>query len=275
MSLTWPEARVLLLGKLAAVFDIALILLLAWLALRLAALAQRRALRRIDQSDDPSQADVGRKARLSTIVGVFTYAARSAIIAMALISLLSALGLNVTPLLTSLGVVGLALSLGAQTLIKDYIFGLIVLIENQYSVGETVTIGGLTGEVERITMRATWLRHENGQLSVIPHGDVRAVTNASRDWGLADASFDLPAEIDLPRAIQTLEQAAQQAVAQENLQDDLLTPPTVQGWSGSQHDGVRLRVCARTRVPLRQAVEAALRRAGAEALEANGFSIKR
>lgn len=256
---------------LEGAFNIALIALLVWLALRLVALAQRRVLRHIDQSDDPSRADAGRKARLNTLVGVFAHTAQVAVVAMGLLSLLSILGLNITPLLASLGVVGLALSLGAQTLIKDYISGLIILIEGQYSVGETVTIGGLSGEVERITMRATWLRNEEGQLSVIPHGDVRTITNASRDWGLADASFDLPVESDLPGAIQTLEQAAQQAVIQEGLQDDLLTPLTVQSWSGSDRAGVRLRVSARTRVARRQGVEAALQRFGAEALRAGGF----
>lgn len=258
---------------LEGAFNIGLIALLVWLALRLVALAQRRALRHIDQSDDPSQQDSGRKARLNTLVGVFAHTAQVAVVAVGLLSLLAVLGLNITPLLASLGVVGLALSLGAQTLIKDYISGLIILIEGQYSVGETVTIGGLSGEVERITMRATWLRNEEGQLSVIPHGDVRTITNASRDWGLADASFDLPVEIDLPRAIQTLERAAQQALAQEGWQADLLTPLIVQSWSGSDRAEVRLRVSARTRVARRQAVETLLRQVGAEALKADGFAL--
>ncbi len=272
----WINTEVwnLLMGWLHSLFSLLAILLLAWLALRLVGAGQRRVLRRLEQSDDPESRDIGRRGRLQTMVDVFVHSIRVVIIVMALISLLSALGVNVTPLITSLGVLGLALSLGAQTLIKDYVFGLIILIENQYSVGETITVGAFTGQVERITMRATWLRDEQGRVTIIPHGDVRALTNASRDWGLADVSFNLPADADLPGAIHTLEEAARQAVEQERLQDALVTQPSVQGWSNSAEEGLRLRMCARTSVHRRQAVEAVFCRYGKQALQQGGFRLK-
>jgi moderate conductance mechanosensitive channel len=260
-------------GRQSGVVNSLIILLLTWLALTLIRQLQRQVLRRIDQAEDPAQADSGRKARLKTITGVCIYAIRVLVIAVALICLLSAIGVNVAPLITSLGVAGLALSLGAQTLIKDYIFGLIILIENQYFVGETVTIGNNTGEVERITMRATWLRTEKGLLTVIPHGDVRTITNASRDWGLADVSYELPLENDLPGAIRALEDASRQAVEQEVFKDALLTSPVVQGWSSSENSKVKLRVSVRTRVEQRKAVEKALQEFGTRALEQAGFTF--
>jgi len=123
-------------------------------------------------------------------------------------------------------------------------------------------------------MRATWLRDEQGRVTIIPHGDVRALTNASRDWGLADVSFRLPADADLPGAIRTLEDAARQAVAQEDLQATLVSQPTVQGWSNSGEAGIQLRMCARTSVHQRQAVEAIFSRYGKDALRQGGFRLK-
>lgn len=260
----WPQV----------LFNILVILLLVWLALRLIGTGERQILRRIEQGGDPDTADIGRLGRLQTILGVGAHSLRLMVIVLGLISLLSAIGVNVVPLITSLGIMGLALSLGAQTLIKDYISGLIILIENQYAVGETITVGAFTGQVEQITMRATWLRNEKGLVTILPHGDVRALTNASRDWGLADVNFFLPAGADLLGAIHTLEEAACLAVEQEGLQDSLVTQPTVQGWSNSGEEGVKLRMSARTSVQRRQAVEAVFSRYGKEALQQGGFPLK-
>ena len=89
---------------------------------------------------------------------------------------------DIVPLLAGAGVAGLAISLGAQTLIKDFIGGILVLVENQYSVGDVIEIGDVSGTVEKLTLRATYVRDVDGRLHVVPNGDVRIVSNVTRDW---------------------------------------------------------------------------------------------
>ena len=181
----------LLLVKL---LQIGLTVILALVALRIAQLAANRFERQIDRSDE----DPARRARLKTLVSAGLNTARAIIVVLAALMILGELGVDLTPVLASVGVVTLAVSLGAQTIIKDFIGGLLVLIENQYRVGDTVQIGAVTGKVEQITLRATYVREASGRLMLVPNGEVRVVANASQGWALVtiDLSFPLDADIE-------------------------------------------------------------------------------
>jgi hypothetical protein len=96
--------------------------------------------------------------------------------------ILSDFGVDLTPLIASVGIAGLALSLGAQTLIKDFIAGFLILFENHYVIGDTIQLENLTGKVERITLRATYVRDIKGFQYTIPNGEVRIVANLNKDW---------------------------------------------------------------------------------------------
>jgi small-conductance mechanosensitive channel len=110
-----------------------------------------------------------RRQQVLTLVEVIGWGIAVVIIGAAILMLLSDFGINITPLLASAGVAGLALSLGAQTFIKDLIGGFFVLVENQYAVGDTIQVGSLTGQVEHLTLRTTTVRGADGQLHVIPN----------------------------------------------------------------------------------------------------------
>ena len=118
-----------------------------------------------------------RKAAKSTVQGVILVIA-------ALISL-GTMGIDIGPALAAAGIIGLAVSLGAQTLIKDVIGGLTILLEDEYRVGDTVKIGAVSGDVEHITLRRTDVRDAEGRLFMVPNGDVRVVANETRDWACA------------------------------------------------------------------------------------------
>ena len=94
--------------------------------------------------------------------------------------LLSTFGFDITPVLAGAGVAGLAVSLGAQTIIKDFIGGLLILLENQFVVGEKIKVGAVSGQVERLTLRATHIRDSEGNLHIVPNGEVRIVCNQTR-----------------------------------------------------------------------------------------------
>ena len=111
-----------------------------------------------------------------TSIGVFV------IIFVALLMVLSVFNLNLGPMLASAGIAGLAIGFGAQTLVHDFINGFFILLENQYDIGDTVRIAGVKGAVERMTLRTTVLRDEDGTLHTVPNSSIQIVSNATRDW---------------------------------------------------------------------------------------------
>jgi small conductance mechanosensitive channel len=156
-----------------------LIVGLAMLALGVTSFVVRR-VRRYVESLDP--VPIQRRHQLVTLVQVVGWVVNIVIIVSALLMLLTTLGIDVGPLVASVGVMGLALSLGAQSLIKDYIGGLLILVENQFSIGDEIQVGGVTGTVELITLRATQLRSQDGDLVFLSNADLRTVINKTRRW---------------------------------------------------------------------------------------------
>jgi small-conductance mechanosensitive channel len=186
-------------------------------------LARQRIIKQIQSS---ARMRDERKKQIQTIVQVAGWMVNVALVGIALMMLLSRF-VDITPLLTSLGVMGLALSLGAQTLIRDLIGGLMVLIENQYAVGDVIQVGDVSGAVERLTLRATYVRDISGKLHLIPNGDVRVVSNVTRDWSRALVDIGVAYEENLERVIAVLNQVAQQFAGDPAFAPQLLEPPAV------------------------------------------------
>ena len=137
-----------------------------------------------------------RRRQLFTLVHALRWVANFVILGHALLMILSAFGVNITPLLTSAGVAGLAISLGAQSLIRDFIGGVLVLTENQYAVGDTIQIGTVSGQVEGISLRTTHVRTPDGSLYIVPNGQVQIVANQSRNESQAQVDADRADEQD-------------------------------------------------------------------------------
>ena len=132
---------------------------------------------------------VEQENRARTLVGVLHNALRTAVIASGAIMILEAVGIPVGPLLGGVAVVGLAVAFGAQSLIKDYFTGFLILLEQQYMIGDVVKIGAVSGQVEKITLRVTVLRDLEGTAHFIPHGQITLVSNHTHGW--SQAVFDL------------------------------------------------------------------------------------
>ena len=96
---------------------------------------------------------------------------------------LNQLGFNISPLLASAGVVGLAISFGSQSLVRDFVTGFFLQLEHQFALGDVIRIGTTEGTVENITLRLVYLRDSNGALHIIPNGQIAQVTNLTRSWG--------------------------------------------------------------------------------------------
>jgi small-conductance mechanosensitive channel len=196
------------------------------LGLAVAQLLGKRALHTVQSMAHLREA---RRQQLLTLVQVLRWGVNVLIVGAALLMLLGTFGVDITPLLTSVGVVGLAVSLGAQTLIKDLIGGFLILVENQYVVGDTIQVGGVSGTVEQLTLRATHLRDIDGRLHIVPNGEVRVVSNMTKEWSCALVDLGVAYEEDLDRVLQVLEGSAEAFAQDPVFGPRLLEPPQVMG----------------------------------------------
>jgi small conductance mechanosensitive channel len=221
----------------------AIIVVLACLGLIVVQFLGRRILRVVRSMGQLREA---RRQQLLTLAQILRWGAGVLIVGTALLMLLSTLGIDITPLLTSVGVAGLALSLGAQTLIKDLIGGLLVLVENQYVVGDSIQVGDVSGQVERLTLRATYLRDVKGGLHVIPNGEVRIVGNMTKDWSRALVDVGVAYEEDIDHVLRVLETTVEAFAQDPELGPQLLGPPKVLGPLSLGEWAFTVRVMAKT-----------------------------
>ena len=132
------------------------------------------------------------------------------LIILAALSILSELNINIMPIIYSFSVIGLAISIGSQTLVKDLINGVMTLFEGNMAVGDVVTLGAFKGEVESISLRCVHLRHPTGELQTIPFSEVNYVINHSRDYSVANIEFGVSFQADLKQVEAALQAAYEQ-----------------------------------------------------------------
>jgi small-conductance mechanosensitive channel len=230
-------------GLSAHLASCALIAGLTILALALVHLISKRVLRFAHSIEHVREA---RRQQLVTLIQVLQWIIGLAIVGSALLTLLSTFGVDITPLLASAGIAGLAVSLGAQTLIKDLIGGFLILVENQYAVGDSIQVNNVSGQVERITLRTTYVRDINGHLHVIPNGDVRAVANMTRGWSRALVDVGVAYEEDQDRVLSVLEEISAEFAKDPTFGPRLLDQPQVLGPLSLGDWAITVRVMVKT-----------------------------
>lgn len=137
--------------------------------------------------------------------------------------------INIAPLLASAGVVGLAIGFGAQTLVKDWINGFFILIENQFEVGDVIRAAGVAGKVEDVGMRRTMLRDADGTLHIVPNSSIQIVSNTTRDWAQLTLHVAVDYSENSDRVIKLLKEVAQEFYADAAYKSDLVAEPEVPG----------------------------------------------
>lgn len=187
-----------------------------------------------------------RRQQLVTLLHILRWVTDILIVGIGLLMLLSTFDINIAPLLAGAGVAGLAVSLGAQTLIQDLIGGFLILMENQYTVGDVIQVGDVSGGVERLTLRATYLRDTNGRLHIVPNGEVRVVSNLTKDWSRALVDVGVAYEEDLARVLHVLEATAEEFAHDPAFEPQLLEPPQVMGPISLGDWAITVRVMVKT-----------------------------
>lgn len=160
-----------------------------------------------------------------------------------ILTLVGSLGVDLRPILAGVGLVGLGLSLAAQNILRDFLNGLFVVLEDHYYVGDIVTIGQATGTVERFTLRTTQLRNLDGQLVIIPNGSINEVTNHTKEWSMAKIELAVSRKADIRKALDLMRECAEN-VAKES--GSLLEDPVIQGIIDFRDGNAVLRALLRT-----------------------------
>ena len=169
----------------------------------------------------------------------------------AALTVLGDLGVNLTPLLLSTTVLGVALGFGAQNLVRDYLAGILMLVEDHYGVGDTINLKDATGTVEAMTLLTTRLRDVNGVVWHIRNGTIESVGNESQGWSRAVIDYPVPYEEDLARIRALMEQAAASLYRERGWRKLMLEKPEVWGAQELSSSEVTMRIVAKT-APMRQ-----------------------
>lgn len=244
--------------------QIVLIILGTVIAVRLVRIFLYRFQRRIEKSRLAVRG-AGEAGRLTALFDVLHYLGVAVFVGIGAMSALAVLGVNTGALLASAGVLGFAVGFGAQTMVKDLLNGLFLLAEGQYTIGDEITISGVTGIVERVTLRTTTLRAINGDVHIVPSGDVRLVTNKSKGWSLVTIDAGIPYTTPVERALEVLERYSAEVAHDEEIADDLMEPPKVAGVNAFQDHQYIARVTAKLApsaqsVPIERQMRRILRR---------------
>ena len=181
--------------------------ILAWLGLWAVNLIARRIEKSVDDGD-PSVTTL-REKRGQTIAQLLRSVGRVAIITIAILLTFNVF-INIAPVLAGAGILGLAISFGAQSLVRDIISGFFILLENQFAVGDVIEAVGKTGVVERMTLRVVVLRDLEGTMHVIPNGEMKVISNKTRGWARAVVDITVPYTEDVDRILEVIRDEAAQ-----------------------------------------------------------------
>jgi len=192
-----------------------------------------------------------RQQRAAALGAILSNAASLTIFGIATVIIFGDMGLNLAPVLASAGVLGVAIGFGAQNLVQDFLAGIFMLLEDQYGVGDVISVGQTTGTVEGVSLRITRLRDVNGVVWHIRNGTIKKAGNESQGWARAVVDFPVPYHFDLPRVRQTMMRTADGMWQDPAWHEIILEEPEVWGVQELSSEAVLMRVTART-VPLRQ-----------------------
>jgi len=233
------------------------VFIIAFILTRLLELVSRR-LTKISKSQGLPSAV--RAQQLRTLSGVIYSVGLFIIVFVAALQILPLLGINMGPLLASAGIAGVAVGFGAQTLVKDFINGFFILVENQYDIGDVIRIAGVQGTVEMMTLRRTILRDADGTVHNVPSSQITVVSNLTRDWTQLALHISVAYNSDSDLVIKVLKELAAELVSDPDFADKIVAEPQVPGIEKVSGDEVDYLMLVKTLPGQQDAVRRELRR---------------
>ena len=261
-------------------FHIALVVVVAFTALRFSRLAIHgiiQALLDREATEGTAQelSAIEVRKRMDTLDQLGSNVIRFFVVVIAGIMVLDLLGLDVGPAIAGLGVVGIAVGFGAQSLVRDYLNGALILVENQFSKGDVVSVAGVTGTVEDFSLRRTTLRDLDGIVHTVPNGEIHVASNRTRTWARINQNVMVAFGTDIDKAIEVVD-----AVGREMLDDPvwkrrILEPPRVERVESIDEMGITLKILGSVRASEQWAASGEFRKRLLAAFAANGIEIPR
>ncbi len=214
-----------------------------------------------------------RRQRAETMGSVLRSIASFVILGMAFVMVLDEFGIPIGPLLASAGVAGVEVGFGAQSLVRDFLSGIFMILEDQYGVGDVIDVGGAVGTVEEVTLRVTQLRDANGVVWYVRNGEILRVGNQSQGWSTAIVDISVAYTEDIAR-VQDLLRATVEAVAAEaTWADKILEAPNVAGVESVTGTAVTIRVTVRCVPTEHVALQRELRKRVKEVFDREGVAV--
>jgi moderate conductance mechanosensitive channel len=200
-----------------------------------------------------------RAQRARTVGSVIGNAATILIFGTAFTMALGQVGVNLAPVLASAGVLGLAVGFGAQNLVRDFLSGIFMLLEDQYGIGDTVDLGEARGTVEKITLRTTVLRGQDGTVWHVPNGEVVRVGNQSQLWSVAVLDITVAPTADIEQTSRIVAVTAERLTTSEDYAADVISPPEMLGVESIRPEATTLRLLVKTKPGSHLKLQRALR----------------
>ncbi len=215
------------------------------------------------------------KKRMDTLDTLLTAVIRAFIVIVALVMILGELGLNIGPAVAGLGIVGIAVGFGAQALVRDYLNGALILLENQFSKGDVVTIANVSGTVEDFSLRRTTLRDLDGVVHTVPNGQIMVASNLTRTWARINQDVTVAYGTDMEKATLVINAVGREMAADPAWRRRVMEAPHVERISALGEYGVTIKILGLVRASEQWAAGGELRRRLLAAFSANGIEIPR
>lgn len=189
----------------------------------------------------------GKRKREHTLIDIFSSILKVVVWLVALMMILPEFGIDVGPILAGAGVLGIAIGFGAQYMIRDFLAGFFIILENQYSIGDWVSIGKVSGEVERITLRKTVLRDRDGAEHHIPNGEIKQSSNFAKGFGNLNLYVKVSYKEDLERVTNILNKVGNEVAEDSEWKKKILEAPQVLGVDDFADSAIVLRIWGKTK----------------------------
>ena len=243
------EIREILFWLKSSGLRVLAILIGSLLLIRLLRVVSNRIPQMMPAEEGPSITEREKRAR--TIASLVRTVGTSLVLLIVVLMLFREVGVDITPLLAGAGVAGLAIGFGAQSLIRDVISGFFLLMEDQYHVGDVIRAAGVSGQVERMTLRMTIVRDLHGVVHFIPNGEIKVASNLTKEWSRAVVEVGVSYEEDADRVMRVLTEVGQTLADDETFGKLVLEPPQVLGVEALADSQVTIRMLVKT-LPLKQ-----------------------
>lgn len=213
------------------------------------------------------------KKREDTLIRIFSGAIHILIVIVAIMMVLQEVGIEVGPLIAGAGIVGLAVGFGGQYLIRDIITGLFLMLENQYRIGDVVTIEGFSGSVQDISLRKTTLRDLDGTVHHIPHGSITKVSNLSKDFARVNMDIGVGYKTDIRHLEELINRIGNELAADPDFSESIIAAPKFLRINEFAASSIVVKILGETRPMKQWEVAGELRRRLKEAFEREGIEI--